>query len=200
VPLGEWPSGAAEGDPWERFIAARKAYEASDVETAVTIWNDIVTSPGLESRQYLQAWGFLRTVRRQPSGDTAKAVLGAIAEMPFDQAHDVLAAYEDGSCRYLNHTGSAAVIEDRSIAPVRAAVRAWLEAASALVRIIGPWEPPELPPLPVGHMRVMVLTPSGPHFGQGPQQQMMAQAPVRPFVQAATTLLSAVVTATTATP
>ena len=178
---------------WERFTAARQAYEASDIESAVRIWDDIVATPGLESRQYLQAWGFLRQTGRQPPGDVAKVVLGAVAEMPFGPAHDVLAAYEDGSCRYLNHAGGVVVIEGRSIEPVCDAARAWLDVARALARLIGHWDQPDLPVLPAGHMRVMVLTPSGPHFGQGPQQQMIAQAPVGPFVQAATRLLSVVV-------
>lgn len=111
----------------------------------------------------------------------------------MEQTHDVLAAYDDGSCRYLNHAGGATVIEDLSIESVQVPARAWLVAGRDLVRLIGPWEDRDLPQLPAGHMRVTVLTPSGPHFGQGPQQQMMAEPPVRPFVDAATALLLAIV-------
>jgi hypothetical protein len=45
-------------------------------------------------------------------------------------------------------------------------------------------------------MRIMVLAPSGPHFGQGPQQQMMADPMAVRFVQAATAVLQIVLNLT----
>jgi hypothetical protein len=114
---------------------------------------------------------FLRRAGRQPPASEAKRALGVVAEMPVNDGHDVLAAYEDGSCRYLNHSGSAAVVEDRSIEAVQLAVRAWLDVGRSLAAVIGPWERSELPAVLPGHMRIMVLTPSGPHFGQRPQHR-----------------------------
>jgi hypothetical protein len=195
VPVDKWAGYYVDGDDsvWERFNLARRALDASDVGTAIRIWSDLAAAPDLESRQYLQAWTFLRRAGRKPETGEAKKVLGVIAEMPVGDGHDVLVAYEDGSTRYLNHSGKVALIDDRSLGEVQEAVRRWLEVGGSLVRLIGPWERPELPPLPPGHMRVMVLTPSGPHFGQGPERQMMAQVAARDFVQAATALLELVV-------
>lgn len=200
VPVAQWGVGAGEGDPWDRFGAARDAVGSADADTAVAIWSGIAASPGLESRHYLQAWTFLRRSGRQPAASEAKRALGVVAEMPVNDGHDVLAAYEDGSCRYLNHSGGAAIVEDRSIEGVQLAVRAWLDVGRSLAAVIGPWEPPELPALPPGHMRITVLTPSGPHFGQGPQQQMMVNPNASNFVRAATALLQLVVNLTVPPP
>ncbi len=196
VPVGQWGVDAGQADPWDQFAAARKAVDSSDMEAAVAIWSDIVASDGLESRQYLQAWTFLRQAGHSPPADEAKRALGVVTEMPVKDSHDILAAYEDGSCRYLNHSGKAAVIDDRSIEELQLAVRKWLDVGASLVQAIGPWDRPELPSVPAGHMRIMVLTPSGPHFGQGPQQQMMADPMAASFVQAATSLLEIVVSLT----
>ena len=49
-------------------------------------------------------------------------MLGAAAELPVNGAHDLLAAYRDGSARYLNYSGKAVVWEDRSVAPIQAAI------------------------------------------------------------------------------
>ena len=200
VPVEQWGAGAGEGDPWDQFAAARLAVASSDTDAAVAIWNEIAGSPGLESRQYLQVWTFLRQTGHRPPADEAKRVLGVIAEMPVNESHDVLAAYEDGSCRYLNYSGKATVIDDRTIEGVQLAVGNWLDVGRSLVRVIGPWDQPELPSLPVGHIRVMVLTPSGPHFGEGPEQQMMANPMAASFVGAAAALLQVVANLTVPQP
>jgi hypothetical protein len=193
VPVGQWGVNAGQGEPWDRFSAARQAVQSSELEAAVAIWSAIGASPGLESRQYLQAWTFLREAGHPPPPDEAKKVLGVVAEVPVNDAHDVLAAYQDGSCRYLNHSGKVAVIDDRSITDVERAVGTWLTVGRALAQITGPWDHPQLPSVPAGHMRIMVLTPSGPHFGQGPADQLMADPTAASFVGAATALLQIVV-------
>jgi hypothetical protein len=143
VPVEQWGVGAGEADPWDQFAAARKAINSSDIEAAVAIWSGIAASHGLESRQYLQAWTFLRQAGHSPSVGEAKRALGVVAEMPVKDSHDVLAAYEDGSCRYLNYSGKVAVVDDRSIEGLQLAVRKWLDIAAFLVQAIGPWDRPE---------------------------------------------------------
>ena len=113
--------------------------------------------------------------------------------MPVGKVHDVLAAYEDGSCRYLNHAGKVVVVEGASIEATQAAARSWLGVGRLLARATGPWQQPELPAVPSGHARVMVLTPSGPHFGQGPEQLLVADNLAKSFVQAAIAPLEVIV-------
>jgi hypothetical protein len=194
VPIGGWPPGDDHpGDLALRFVSAREAFHSSDLPSARAIWREITTAPGLESRDYLQAWSFLRESGQRPAADEAKRVLGLVAEIPMQDKHDLLAAYEDGSCRYLNYAGGVVIVDDRSVADVQQAINAWLEVGRRLVQLIGPWNQPELPGLPPGHARVTILTPSGPHFGQGPQQQLIAEPTARLFVDAAAALLQIVV-------
>lgn len=141
APLDQWPDEddlRDTSDIWARFVAARQAARCSDLQSATTIWRNIAATPGLESRQYLQAWTFLRRVGEQPDPDEAKHVLGVAIEMPMQQSHDLLAAYEDGSRRYVNYTGAVLVMDDRTIQRVRSAIDAWLDIGRSLVHAIGP--------------------------------------------------------------
>ena len=65
--------------------------------------------------------------------------------------------------------------------------------AQAIADVTGTWDQPALPPVPVGHARVMVLTPGGPHFGQGPAAALLADPMAGRFLAAATSLLQLIV-------
>jgi hypothetical protein len=148
----EWLAHAAgvSGEPWASFERAQQLVQAGRVGEAATIWRQIAATEGLESRHVLQAWHFLRQAGFAPPPDGAKLVLGAVAELPVNGAHDVLAAYRDGTARYLNYSGKAVVWEDRSAAPIQAAISDWLARAQTIADVIGPWDQPALPPVPPG--------------------------------------------------
>jgi hypothetical protein len=75
-----------------------------------------------------------------------------------------------------------------------------LEHGRILVSRIGPLTEPQLPPLVQGDARLMVLTPSGPHFGQGPLSALGSDPMARPVLDAAFKLLNAVVSVAGKTP
>jgi hypothetical protein len=52
-------------------------------------------------------WSGLRELREKPEPKFAFEVLGVVIEMPSGGAYDTLAAYVDGSARYLNFSGKA---------------------------------------------------------------------------------------------
>jgi hypothetical protein len=79
--------------------------------------------------------------------------------------------------------------EDREEPAVQAAIGDWLDTAQGLARAIGPWDKPALPPLPAGHLRVLMLTPSGPRFGQGPEAGIRNDPAATLFLRPATTLM-----------
>jgi hypothetical protein len=195
VPMDEWVAEGAEaaGGPWNDFVRAREFALQGQMDQAVEVWRQIAFSDGLESRQVLQAWHFLREAGEQPPPDRAKQVLGVIIEMPVPQGHDLLAAYKDGSARYLNFSGKAVVIEDRSLVRIQEAISLWIAAGEAIVQVIGPWQDSTFPSVPPGHVRVMMLTPSGPHFGQGPLEQLTADRAAGAFIGCASQLLQLVV-------
>jgi hypothetical protein len=167
LPLDQWPGadGSAQGAPWDSFIAARAELAAGHRDEAIRLWLHIVARADVESRHVLQAWTFLRQVGIAPDAEHAKDVLGVVVSVPVQHGHDVLAAYRDGSVRYVNFSGAAVVIDDVPPA-VTPPARELLEQGRILVSRIGPWTEPRLPPLASGEAQLMVLTPSGPHFGQ----------------------------------
>ncbi|HEV2891400.1 MAG TPA: hypothetical protein VGX28_13590 [Frankiaceae bacterium] len=186
VPMADWPPGgtAADAEPWGAFVRAREAYAAGRRDEAVRDWLGIARTPGAESRCVLQAWTFLRAAGVDPAPDEATVVHGVVLEVPVDGGNDVLAAYRDGSARYLNHSGRAAVVEEQ-----------WQEtfevvwAAAPLGERIGLWDAPELPPLGEGEARMLLLTPGGFRFGQGLRDPLFADPTAAPVVTAALRLL-----------
>ena len=193
-PLDQWPGSGTPtpGAPWDSFVQARQAFAEGHADQAVQLWQAIAVLPDVESRHILQAWTFLRAAGIQPTPELAKFVLGVIACIPVRNGHDVLAAYQDGSIRYVNFSGAAVVLDDVPPSLVRPA-REMLDRGRDLVGQIGPWTRPQLPPLPAGAARLMVLTPSGPHFGQGPFDILSTDPTARPFLDTALALLQAVI-------
>lgn len=195
--MADWPGpGAATDDtePWVSFVRAREAHQRGATDEAEALWRAIAAQPGAESRVVLQAWHFLRSIGVAPPDDEAKHVLGAIAEVAMGDGHDVLAVYADDSVRYLNFGGRAVVI-DEPIDSVTAPARALLDVGQALTGLLEPWEG-RLPDLPRGHSRILMLTPGGPHFGQGPDEALQGDDVAGPFLAAATATLVAVISLT----
>jgi hypothetical protein len=201
LPLDLWPAAdtPAQGEPWDSFRAARAELAAGHRDQAVGLWLDIAARTDIEARHVLQAWTFLRQVGESPGAEHAKDVLGVVVSVPVQRGHDVLAAYRDGSARYGNFSGAAVVVDDAP-APVSAAQRELLEQGRALVSRIGPWTEPQLPSLPEGDARLVVLTPSGPHFGQAPFSALSSDLMARPVLDAAFHLLNAMLSVAAETP
>jgi hypothetical protein len=188
APLDVWTAHGA-GQPWDSFDRARELAQAGQRDEAVRIWRQITSAGGLESRHTLQAWHFLRQAGQPPPPDQARLVLGVAVEMPARKGHDLLAAYRDGTARYLNYSGKAVVWEDHSDIRVQAAITNWLTAGQVIADAIGVWEQPSLPPLPAGDARLMMLTPGGHRFGQASAAALSQDLQAGPFLAAATRLL-----------
>lgn len=172
LPLEGWPDGEGNRSfPWNQFIEARRLLNAGSKAGAIAIWTEIATHEELEVRHILQAWTFLRQNGVNPPADTAKAVLGFVAEVSLPGGLDLLAAYKDHHARYYNYTGSGVVWEcaDDSLNPHIDRV---LEVAQATSDPIGPWRGAR-PPAPTGdQMRISFLTRGGISFGQGTQASL----------------------------
>lgn len=192
LPMEEWPTGDdATGDTWASFVRARNHLAAGDQDLAIREWA-LIGGFEHESRHILQAWHFLRSVNVHPDAAIEGEVLGVVVEVPIDDGHDVLAAYADGSVRYLNHAGGATVI-DAPPPEVAQRAAAVLAAGQALADGIGPWTEPALPELPPGHTRLAMLTRGGHRFGQGIDTALVAQPGASELLGAATALLVSVV-------
>ncbi len=191
--VDEWPAPGtvADGEPWRSFVRARELQRSGEEHAAVEIWSDIATRGETESRHVLQAWHFLRAAGVSPAPESASYVLAAVAEISVKPGHDLLVAYRDGGIRYLNQSGNVAVVEGIADLALTEAARAWLAVADELASTVGVWDQPQLPPLPSGDSRIMMLTPEGPRFGQGPDSLLGTDAGAAAFLSAATNVLIA---------
>lgn len=167
MPLERWPQDDSTSKifPWSFFASARSHLAAGNQKAAIENWQGILDQPGLEPRQYLQAWHFLRQNGRQPPPELAKQVLGVVIEYAMPGGLDLLAAYPDHSARYYNYSG-AGVIWEHPDASLDAAIDQLLEASKQIVEKIGPWEQPRPGPPTRDQARLCFLTPTGLHFGQ----------------------------------
>ena len=71
----------------------------------------------------------------------------------------------------------------------------WLAVGQTLANVVGVWDRSMLPNLPPGASRVLMLTPGGPRFGQGLDNQLRLDRGAATFLDAATELLLIVVEA-----
>ncbi|QGZ39419.1 hypothetical protein IP92_01682 [Pseudoduganella flava] len=156
---------------------------APDPRVVQTIGED----PAEESRVRLLAWHWLRAAG-QPVA--SRELLGVVVEVPLDQGLDVLAAYADGSVRYINHTGRVAVFEG---APDDVARQARLLVQTALpLAVKGTTKGRTAPPVP-GNVRLSLLAADGMHVREGSFGDIERDKLAAPVLQEAQRLLDAVV-------
>jgi len=123
-------------------------------------------------------------------------LLGVIVEVPLEGGLDVLAAYSDRGVRYINQTGSLAVIEGE-VPAIKPFVESLFAVSREVISQIGPWEEARKPPPPPGSIRFTFLVSDGLYFGQGPMKLMEKDPMGGPVVATATQLLQFVVRTTT---
>jgi hypothetical protein len=196
--LDGWPPDERIDDvePWASFQRARAASRDGNAAEAITIWQQIADADDLESRHTLQAWHFLRAAGVVPPGSVTATALAVAAEVAVADGHDLLIAYRDRRVRYLNHSGGVAIVEPPNLPATADAADSWLTVGQRLANVIGVWDRSVLPQLPPGASRVLMLTPGGPRFGQGPDSQLRLDRGAARFLDAATQLLLLVVEAT----
>jgi hypothetical protein len=87
-------------DAYNLLITGRKS-------EAIAVLRGVLDAPQLETRAILWVWSALRELGEKPDPQFAFEVLGVILERPSVDGYDTLAAYVDGSARYLNFSGKA---------------------------------------------------------------------------------------------
>ena len=157
-----WLASEISGYPWVLLAAAyvklrmNEAAEAGRLLRAVTLISS-------EARLRLWAWHNLRALGKYPSPDLARQVLGVVIEVPYEDRADVLAAYADGSARYINHQGGMIVWDrlDEVITPLVMNVIRMTQPVGSETE-----ERSEDPVLP-DQVRLSVLTPGGMYMWEG---------------------------------
>jgi hypothetical protein len=166
LPLAYWAGTGAEEMPWLLFKQARRHLNSGHREEAVQALEAIVSIPGLESRQYLQAWHFLSQLGIEPTSGIQ--VYGVVVEVVMDGGLDILAVYADHSARYYNYSGSA-IIWDQPDHEIGTKIDDILQQGENIIKYIGPWKEVR-PAAPVkGKARLNILTSNGLYFGEADQ-------------------------------
>ncbi len=170
MPLSYWASGKPAAEPWASFARAKALVDAgNDPEAAGTLL-EIVQTPGLESRHYLQAHHFIRQLGYRLHGE--KQLLGVVVEVAMPEGLDLLAVYDDHTARYYNYSGAAGVWE-RPNAFLDEEIGQVLQAGQTIMERIGPWAGPRPGAPKEGNARLNLLTSDGLHFGEGPLNLLM---------------------------
>src|SRR5262249_5079982 len=102
----------------------------------------VIADPQLESRQKLLAANKLLKRGKPLPG---RRIFGVIVEIGLEEGLDVLAAYEDGTARYINYSEKL-IVWDAQTPESNELVVDFFLAARKVVDKIGPWDRDRLPP------------------------------------------------------
>ncbi|WP_143132917.1 hypothetical protein [Pseudoduganella namucuonensis] len=142
-----------------------------------------------ESRVRVLAYNWLHD-KLQPV--PPKETLGVVVEVALEEGLDVLAAYADGTARYINHTGKVSVYESHP-PEIAAQARELVKAAKGMVKTpVAGIRQRHLPPAG-GQVRATALASDGLYVNQGPFAAMASAPHTVPVMQAAQKLLDLIV-------
>jgi hypothetical protein len=155
--------------PFQTFADAAALAKSGKKEEAKSRLHSILGLPNLETRMQLWVWSALRELGERPDPKSGKEVLGVVVEMPMRGAYDTLAAYQDGSARYLNYSGAAIFWDEHDVAIQSLCQR--------LIDSTIPESPRSLPRqdtmLPKSGSQVTLLTRSGIYVISEPPQSVV---------------------------
>jgi hypothetical protein len=170
------PTDATNVADWQKAL-----FEQREQGSIAHIAND----PTQESRVRLLAYRWLAA---QGFGVASKEVLGVVVEVGLDSGNDTLAAYADGSVRYINQSGKLAVFEGGP-PEVSAQAKELARVSRATVDKIGPWEQPRREPPDRENIRLSFLVADGLYFGEGPYSLLRRDPMAADVIAAAERLL-----------
>lgn len=146
----------------------------------------ITQDQSLESRMKLLAYNQLRN---HGAKIQTNELLGVVVEVALEEGLDVLAAYNDGSARYINYSESVIMLQDSSDQSNRL-IQDLFEKSKQVVNQIGPWNQDRLPYPDTGQVRLSFLVSDGLYFGQGPINQLFQDPMGGPVLESASQLMS----------
>lgn len=168
--------GGKEEYPWNILFNT-----SADTDTLIQLSRDTT----VESRIQLLA---CRQLAASGQPVNHKELLGVVIEVCLEEGLDTLAAYKDGTARYINHSGKL-IIWENATAESNAIIQQLLNDSEKVVAQIGPWTDPRLPAPGAGDIRLNFLVTDGLYFGQGPFEVLQGDAMGGPVIQSALALL-----------
>ena len=173
-------------------------YQQQNESTDQYPWNVLFSSTAttkdltqLVADLYLESRTRILAYKRLAAAGTPfkeKELLGVIVEVAMKEGIDTLAAYKDGTARYLNQAEKLIVWD--TVTPGSNKIIQQLFADSAVVvSKIGAWEKDRLPPPQQGDIRLSFLVNGDLYFGQGPFEVLQKDAMGGPVINSALALL-----------
>jgi len=162
--------------PWNILLAAQPSVEQLQA---------IAEDDSAESRMQLLAY---RRLTETGETITVKKLLAVIVEVGLEGGLDTLAAYHDGTARYLNYSGKTIFWNTATVESKRLIDELFAQS-DAVINRIGPWDGQRLSPPTEGRLRLSFLVSDGLYFGQGPFETLYADPMARPVIDAATQLM-----------
>lgn len=159
---------------FQSIAEAAKLVDEGMKKEAISVLEGILTRPNIETRIQLWIWSALRELRVQPEQKLAFEILGVVLEVTIKGAYDTLAAYQDGSARYLNFSG-AAIFWDRPDEAVTTLCHALLKSAASA----GSRAKPRISfSLPKSGIQLTLLTRSGTYVVTDPPESTVKEAAI----------------------
>lgn len=154
-------------------------------KASVTELEKIITDTKVGSRAKTLAANALKAAG-QPL--IKKQLYGIVIEVGLENGLDTLAAYRDGSARYINHAENMVVWETPD-AESNALINLLFVQGAEIVAKIGPWKEARCPHPPTGNVRISFLVSDGLYFGEGPIHVLFKDKMAGPALATATELL-----------
>jgi hypothetical protein len=120
---------------------------------------------------------------------TKKELLAVIVEVGLDEGLDVLASFNNGTARYINHTGKMLVWEITDDEAANKITADLFASSQVIVNLIGPWDKPRRPNPTKGNVRITFLVSDGLYFGEGPMNTLFNDPMASPALAKATALM-----------
>ena len=146
----------------------------------------IIDDKSSDSRIKVLAYNRQLAIGHKPD---KKELLAVIVEVGLDDGLDVLASFQDGTARYINHTERLIVWETTDDESANKITADLFANSQNIVNQIGPWDKPRLPHPTKGNLRITFLVSDGIYFGEGPMNVLFNDAMASPALTKATELM-----------
>jgi hypothetical protein len=163
--------------PWDVLLASAPA---NDKLKAIT------DDQTLEARHKILAYNLLL---KQGAPANQKKLLGVIVEVALSEGLDLLAAFNDGTARYINHSGKLLVWETQT-EESKDLIDKLFSDSMKVIDQIGPWNKARKPCPSKGMVRLTFLVSDGLYYGEGPFEVLERDPMGGPVIQSAAGLMS----------
>lgn len=154
--------------------------------SSVTDLQKIIDDKNSDSRIKVLAYNKQLASGHKPN---KKELLAVIVEVGLDEGLDVLASFNNGTARYINHTGKILVWETTDDTAANKITSELFASSETIVKQIGAWDKPRRPNPTKGNVRITFLVSDGLYFGEGPMDVLFSDPMASPALTKATELM-----------